>query len=405
MSKQILQQINQTQQVELMFNLNQFKKDISEEIIYGKKLKFNYINADKFVELLDSRHIPRENLSYLDILKYNFEEIIEQLADYFPDIKINKFDNSPCVSECKIKQEEFTYKYDIYLVLSKDDKIYEYGFDFVSDLNNIYPNKYTDSKTLLDNYEYFVKDDVNTNLDIKYYLNDILFGLLTTICALKDDEYKLAEIIFAKSNQENKTQKEILKQVGYFLRIIEWKKSNLINLDDLFDNLMLENSKTNEQINKKQFFKIINEICTDKNINFTIKQDTITYEIFETLLLNINSKYNSQVLQQYKKTYLKAMELLLESLKIIINMVKEINMKKKFTPDYINNLVLFHLKEYKDQDTINNIYLNKINEKKILFENLFNEITKYCNKNKHNDHKLEKIKNDFDLLYDSVFNV
>ena len=396
---------NQTQSFELVFNLDQFKKDIIDEIICGKKLKFNYINGDKFIQLLDLKNIPKENLSYLDVLRYNFDEIIAQLADYFPDIKINKFSNSPCVSECKIKQQEFTYKYDIYLVLSRDDKIYEYGFDFVSKLSSIPPNKYTDSKILLDDYQYFIKEDINTNFDVQYYINETLFRLLITVCALKDDEYQLAEIIFAKSNQENKTPKQILKELGYFLRIIEWKKLNSIDLEDLFDNLMLENSETNEQINKKQFLKIINEICMDKNIIFSTKQQTISYDIFEILLLNINSKYDSQVLQQYKSTYLKAMRLLLESLKIIINMIKEINMKKKFTPDYIKNLVEFHLKEYKDQDAINKLYFDKLNEKKILFENLFNYITKYCNKNKHNEDKLDKIKNDFDLLYDDMFNV
>jgi len=400
MTEQVLIQPNYIQT-----NLNKFKNDISDEIIYGKNLKFNYINGDKFFQLINSKNIDVENLSYLDILKYNFDEIITQLVNFFPDIKINKFSNSQCVSECKIKQQNYTYKYDIYLVLSKNDKIYEYGLDFFSNLEQNPPNKYLDSKILLDNYEYFAGDDVSSNLDIKYYLNETLFKILTSICALKDDEYQLAETIFVKSNSTNKTSKQLLKELGYFLRIIEWKKSNSINLEDLYDSLMLESNETNEQITKKQFLKIVNEICSNKNITFTTKQQSISYETFEVLLLNISSNYNSQVLQQYKDTYLKAMGLLLDSLKIIINLVKEINMKKKSTPDYINNLILYHLDEYQEPNIINKIYLTKIKDKKVLFENLFNDINKYCNKNKHNEDKLDKIKNDFDLLYDNVFNV
>lgn len=389
--------------VELILNLNKYKKNITEEIVYGKKLKFNYINADKFIELLDSNNILNDNLSYLNILKYNFNEIIDQLVNYFPDIKINKFTNSPCVSECQIKQEEFTYKYDIYLVLSKDKKIYEYGFDFISDLNDIPQNKYSDSKTLLDNYEYFVKKDINSNLDIKYYLNENLFKLLTTICAIKKDEYQLAEVIFVKSNNNIISTKQILKELGYFLRIIEWKKNNLIDLEDLFDNLMLENNETNEQINKKQFLNIIKNICSNKNINFSIKQKNISYEIFVILLMNINSIYNSQVLEQYKDIYIKALELLMNSLKIITDMVEEINIKKKFTFDYINNFIMFHLHEYQNKKIINNIYINELNKKKILLENLSNNITEYYDKNKHDFDKLDKIKNDFDLAYDIIF--
>lgn len=386
-------------------DLNKCEKDLLDEIICGKKLKFNCINYDKLINLSSNTDITEEKITYFDVLKYNLHIIIEQLANYFPDIKIIKFINSPCVSECKIKHEKYTYKYNIYMILSKDEKIFEFGFDFFSDLQNCHPNKYTDSKILLDNYEYFVKDDVASNYDINYYLNELLFKLMTVICTLKDDEYQLSEVIFIKSNNGKKTSKEIFKELGYFLRIIEWKKSDCINLEDLYDNLMLENNETNERINKKEFLKILNEICLNKNINFTTKQQTITYEIFEILLMNISSKYESQVLQQYKDTYLKAMRLLLDSLKIIINMVKEINMKKKFTPDYINNLIMFHLDEYKDESIVKNIYLNEVNKKKILLENTFNEINKYYNKNKDDEDKLDEIKNYFDLLYDDIFDI
>jgi hypothetical protein len=382
----------------------QKKISITDEIICGKKLKFNYINGDKLIQLLDNKNIPKEGLTYLSILKYNFDKIINQLVEYFPDIKINKFYNSPCMTECKIKREEFTYKYDIYIVMTKNDKIYEYGFDFFFNLSDIPENKYSHSKTLLDDYQYFINEDIETNDDIKRYLNENLFKILIAICALKDDEYQLAEIMFVKSNQENKTQKQILKELGYFLRVINWKKSNDIDLEDLFDSLMLEDNETKEQINKKQFLKIINEICTDKKIIFSSKQKNINHEIFEMLLMNINS-HNSQMLQQYRDIYLKAMSMLMNSLKIIIELVKEINMKKTFTPDYINNFIEFHLDEYKEQNIFNKIYYEKINEKKILFENLFKDINAYCNKNKHNEDKLDKIKFDFDLLYDNVFNV
>lgn len=44
-------------------------------------------------------------------------------------------------------------------------------------------------------------------------------------------------------------------------------------------------------------------------------------------------------------------------------------------------------------------------KKKTLFENLFKDINAYCDKNKHNEDKLDKIKYDYDLLYDNVFNI
>ena len=132
-------------------DLTKYKHKITDEIIYGMELRFNYINADKLVSLLDSKGIEKENLTCMDVLKYNFEIIISQLSIYFPNIKFDKTDNAPCINECENFNFESTYKYSIYLVLSKDDKTYEYGFDFLSNLNDVEPNKYEDSKFLLDN--------------------------------------------------------------------------------------------------------------------------------------------------------------------------------------------------------------------------------------------------------------
>jgi len=384
----------------------QEKKSITDEIICGKKLKFNFINGDKLIQLLDTKNIPKEDtLSYLSILKYNFDKIINQLVEYFPDIKINKFYNSPCMTECKIKREEFTYKYDMYIVMTKDDKIYEYGFDFFFSLSDIPENKYSHSKTLLDDYQYFINEDIQTNDDIKRYLNVNLFKILIAICALKDDEYQLAEIMFVKSNQENKTQKQILKELGYFLRVINWKKSNDIDLEDLFDECMFTEKQTEKTITYKKFKKTLSLICEKDEIKYDVEKETIGFDIFEEIIMNINEYFESSTISQYKLVYKKAMSMLMNSLKIIIELVKEMNKKKTFTPEYINNLIEFHLNEYNEQNVINKIYYEKINEKKPLFENLYKDINSYCDKNKHNEDKLDKIKSDFDLLYDNVFSI
>lgn len=384
----------------------QEKKSITDEIICGKKLKFNYINGDKLIQLLDTKNILKEDsISYLSILKYNFDKLINQLAEYFPDIKINKFNNSPCMTECKIKREEFTYKYDMYIVMTKGDKIYEYGFDFFLNLSDIPENKYSHSKTLLDDYQYFINEDIQTNDDIKRYLNENLFKILIAICALKDDEYQLAEIMFVKSNQVNKTQKQILKELGYFLRVINWKKSNNIDLEDLFDECMFTEKQTEKTITYKKFKKTLSLICEKNEIKYDVEKETIGFDIFEEIIMNINEYFESSTIKQYKLVYKKAMSILMESLKIIIELIKEINMKKTFTPNYINNLIEFHLNEYKEKNIINKLCYEKINEKKILFENLFKDINSYCDKNKHNEDKLDKIKCDFDLLCDNVFNI
>lgn len=398
------------QQEQTFFSVitEQEQKSITDEIVCGKKLKFQYLNSDKLFKLIEEKKINKENsinLCHMDIFQYNLNKIITQLLGYFPDVKINKFINSPCATECKIKQEEFTYKYDLYTVMTKNDKIYEYAYDFFPNLSTVPENKYSHSKTLLDDYQYYISDDINSNEDVERYLNESLFKLLTAICALNNDEYQLAEIMFVKSNKENKTQKQILKELGYFLRIINWKKSNEFDIEDLFDECMFTDKETDETISFKKFTKTLNLICDKNDVKYDVKNKIGNFEIFEEIVFNINEYFESNTISQYKLVYKKAMKILMDSLIVILDLVKEINNKKTFTPDYINNLIEFHLNEYKYSNVIENIYYRKINEKKILFENLMNEINSYCDKNKHNEDKLDKIRNDFDLLYDNVFNV
>jgi hypothetical protein len=394
----------ESEQIVFSVITEQERTSITDEIICGKTLKFKYINSEKLIELIDSKSILKEKLSHFDILKYNYNQIFTQIIHYFPDIKINKFENSPCANECANFNIDSTYKFDIYMILTKEDKSFEYGFDFFSSNLDNEENKYEHSKILLDNYEYFYSEDINSNEDIKYYLNETLFKLMVAICSIRDDEYKLAEILFTRVNKDKMDLKLLIKELGYFLKIINWKKLDLINLEDLYDDLQLIDNKTKDEINLKDFKKTIKNICDDNKIQFEVKNQDISFKIFELFLLN-NIDLSSRTLMFYKKSYQQSISMLMESLKLIIQLTNEINMRKKFFSRYINFLIEFKLGDYKNQNIFNKIYLEKINDKKELFEKIFNQINVYCKKNKHCEDKLDKIKLDFDSLYDNVFTI
>lgn len=397
----------ESQQEQTFFSVitEQEQKSITDEIICGRELKFNYINGDKLFELMDTKGIEKENLRYIDILKYNYNQIFSQIVSYFPHIKINKFENSPCANECVNFEINSTYRYGIYLVLTKEEKSFEYGFDFFSSSVENQENKYEHSKILLDNYEYFYSEDIDSNDDIKRYLDETLFKIMVAICSITDDEYKLAEILFAKTNKNKLTLRQLAKELGYFVRMINWKKIDCIDLKDLYDDLGLINNETEEEITLKKFKKIIKSICEKYKVNFDTEQENINFDIFEKIILHMDSNYTSDIFDTYKDVYQQSMSILMQSLKLIIQLTNEMNMRKKFFTRYISFLIEFKLGDYKNQNIFNKIYLKKINNKKELFEKLFNQINAYCNKNKHNENKLDKIKSDFDLLYDEMFNV
>jgi hypothetical protein len=388
------------QYIKLNIDLDQYRNEIIDEIIFGKKLKFNYINLDKYNELNKKLYLTN-NFNSLELLKFNIIGMINQLINFFPDIKFSIYFDSQCATECNLKESQYSYKFGLYLIINKDNKYYEYGFDFITDLIEISDRKYNDSKILLDNYEYFLEEDIINNNDNEKYIINSIFKLLITICTLKDDEYQLAEIMFIKSNQDAKIDlKQLLKEIGYFTRIITWKKDNNINLEDLYDELQLVDEKTEETIDYNQFTKIINKICKKQVINFNITEKTINFEIFEALLLNISTDIYSIGLNQYKRIYQKAINTLMYSLKIIIETIKEINSKKKFISEYINNFISFHLNEYKNKKVLNQIFNERINEYKESFDNIINDIETY---NNNNEYKLEKIQDNIESIYETIF--
>lgn len=380
------------------------KKLINNEIFYGKELKFNYIDLDKLQKLLEFKGFDTKDLSHLEILKFNYEYLFLQISDYFPNIKINKFLNSPCIKECYNFNIDSTYKYDIYIVLTQDDKTFEYGLDFFDSIIDCPPNKYEHSKIFLDNYEYFYSEDINSNKDIKYYLEETLFKLLIAICSILDDEYKLTEILFMKMNKDTMEPKKLKRTLGYCTRLLNWNKTNTIDLEDLYDNLKIINEENKKEINFIDFKKIIKIICDKYNIRFDLNQKDINFNIIGKIILNINTKYSSEILEFYKHIYQIVMEMIPKSLKLIIQLTNEMNMRKKFISKYIEYVIEFKLDDYKNKDILNKIYMKKINNKKNSFDKIREQINEYYDNNQHEENKLENIINNFNLLFDDVFN-
>lgn len=390
-----------------MLNLQELFNNNDNKHYFTNTLIFYYIDdCDKIIKEIQNKF--NENITHFDVLRLNIHKVITQLKNYFNDVEINIYINSCCMNESKIKKELYLHKYDIYIIIKKNNLLFEIGYDLFENENLILENTYSDSKIMLDHYDYFIKTDIATNKDVKYYLNKILYKLMIIISSIKNDEYLLSEIIFVEANRENNNETNIMKQISYFTKIANWKKSNTINLNDLYNEMMFTDIKTYETVKYTKFKKTISEICEKNGINYNTKDDIINFDIFQLMILNIDFYYESLSISQYKLVYTKAMNMLMESLKIINELTKEINIKKNFTPDYINNLIMYHMNEFHDDNVMNNIYFDKINTKKKSFEKILDNIDEYCDTNKHNENnenKLNKIKQDLNKLYDDVFEI
>jgi hypothetical protein len=345
----------------------------------------------------------KPNLNSLELLSFNIVKVIVQLSNHFDDITFNLYFNSPCKTECDIKDFVHTHKYHMYLEITQKDKSYQFGFDFVTGSEQISESKYNDSKILLDSYDYFILDDIENNDDVKKYLSDIVYKILTSVCSIKNDEYYLAEVLFAKLRQDsNISYKKLLKELKHFNKIITWKKNDSIDIEDLFDILQLVDIKSEKTIGLKKFKSLLGEICEKLCLTFDSEEKTINFEIFQLVLLKLSSDYSSDILDDYKNVYHRVMYMLMEALKQINKLTADNNYRKKSLPIYMNNFMSEHIDELENKILLNKIYSTKANREKELFDKISDDLTIYCEDNVHDEEKLHMIYFDFKKLCDKM---
>ena len=380
--------------------------DYINKITYGKKYEFTYIDYHKII--FDLQKI--NDADYVDLIKkifkLNLKMITEQFEKYFQEIKFNIQFDCPSLNECKIKQLEYTYKYNVYVRLSKDNNYYECGFDLIQELEQISNDKFYDSKIILDYYEYFIQGDPGSNSDNKYsdYLNDCIFELFKISCTMSKDEYLLAEIMFSNFIIKSElTEKEKKIKMEYFRKIIYAIKSDKINLTDLFDELVPRDAKTGDDLSYDKFIKLIEKKCGEiKYIN--LSEQIVNFKTFEKIILKLDSKYSPKI-EFYWDVFSDAKNTLMDALRMIIELVSKFNTTKKYIPVYIDNLILHHLNEFHNSYAIERIYSKKIIDEKPLLNDILDEITKYSetNQNIHNKDLLDSIYSNIETLYEKFF--
>ena len=415
-----------------LFHLNLVKENPSEYpekyldiISYGKDLDFKFIDISEIAKFKSkSKSKSKSKLDFDKLFKFNFAIITTQLKQAFPEILFDIKFEAPSRRECEIKQYEHTVKSNVYIGISKNTNTYECGFDLVIGhpvknnkvlnlneapenlvYNTISNEKYNTSKTFLDYYEYFILTGEEED-SFKDFMSECVFGILKVVCALNDDEYTLAEIMYMKSvkEQNNSNQKIIKKNFQIFKKIIGIKKENKINFKDIFDEFLFNNPSTGENYEYDEFVEFLSgKINEFKFIDDSKEMSNyIDYDTFVLIILSLDSS-NSIKLDLYKLFFAKATELLMKSLKMIVEMMKSINQTKKYIPVYIENFISNHLDEFNNKVILDTIYKKDVYNEKCLLDDILLKLTNYVETNEHDENKLDLIYFNFETFYSKIF--
>ena len=316
-------------------------------INYGNGLEFKFFN-------LSNDDLKKYQITLEELIRFNIFIVVSKITDYFTQTNIKLSFDVPNRNESILKDFDSANTHSIYINMYQDNKYFDCAFDFVkkeplNNINTVNTNdnyKYISSLVNLDYYKYFDESIDKINI----FMEDVIFRLLIILCSLNDDEFKLAEILFIKSNEN---LPDIQQQLEIYNKIICAKKNKFINLNDFYHGIIPVNPDTGIDMEFEDFINYIQENICDVQLDVT--RYLIPWDSFEMIILNLD-KHISKNIITYKKIYSQAINTLFLSLKTINELVQQINKTKKYIPQYITQLLSTDIVNFSNKELLNDIY-------------------------------------------------
>lgn len=336
--KIIIDYINNNDKVILEFNIIEIK--------FSSDITFNIINLPN---INISNKVRLEN-----IFKMNLYLIYKKMIKYFSvknsGIIIELFFEEASNIDKNIKKLNGTYKHDAYIKIYQDEKYYtengleyndeEYfdiGLEYFEKLHNkiIDDDKITSSNVILDKFMIY-RENIDNYVE---FMKEVIYNIILLICSCNNDIYTLSKINFFKNFDDNK----LLKQyTGIFNYIMNCRKDNKFNINDLIDKLKLVD-KNGELYEIEDYIKYIKHKFNNLSIEFIEDEYIGEYLLLEKIIIYTNEEQSDQI-EIYKNIYTNSIKIFFHSHEEIIKLVKHKNkITKKDLPNYISKLLSVHL--------------------------------------------------------------
>lgn len=272
------------------------------------------------------------------IFKINLLIIKLKLLKYCNGSKFELSFEEPSTIERNIHKIQNHYKHDAIIQIYSNTKFCEVGLEYnekkshcnTRQINND-NSRNINSKMFLDLY--CVYNESNDNYE--EFMKKLIYDLIVIICTVNKDEYFLAKILFLKEQKLN------LRDEEFFDMIINWKKTNKIDLQEFHDLISPKDDEGNdysldeymEHLEELQI-KVDNYICD--------------YNNFVKLIINESNACSERIIE-LRKIQSNVADKLFCATKEIINLMEKVNEKKgliiPYTEEIIKNLHILNNKK------------------------------------------------------------
>ncbi len=290
-----------------------------------------------------------DNIRPENIFKLNWYYIIKRMKKLFQNVKIKINYECPSIIETDIKEKRtMCYQHDVYITIRNNNVIYDYVLEyFETKSHNI--KKDTDKQICTTQYVniYSIYKEKQNLYD---YMKSTIHNLLVLVCAAINDPFQLSKVNFFKNHNNKLTLK---KDTELFNKIISIKQNNKFHFEEFFESMNPKNGTTGDYFELDEFIEFIED---NYNIKIELDDDgNCSYKTFSKLIISLDKQVYSKYIQDYKKIYQYAMDILFDSQKQIIDFIKIFNEKKTNLPDFINFFFLNHIQNYKNKNTLSKV--------------------------------------------------
>lgn len=326
------------------FTIEEFIKNFTCELEENVSI-FQFRLGENNIMLIDTNEIAKnmtgqEEWTIKDVFKANFYKIYIYLCEYFPNIAISiDYDCSGRIDEI-IFGPNVKDDLNVKITFEKNGIKYECAFDYIDSHETLSESRKIKNLMHLDYYycyEYGYENFAN-------FIEKSLHRILIIGCTISNDEYKLAKILFIENFKNDEFFDD---KYNIFKKIINFKKNNKFDLEEWYRKLNIY--KDDRNITWYEFIRICqyNLDLAKTGIELDFDQTIVEFSVFEKILSVIDDSIDdNNIIFSYRINYCKAMELLIISLKDILELSKELSKKINFIPQYIANYMMNDIQNF-----------------------------------------------------------
>ncbi len=335
--------IEKYEELVLMKNYLKTLEKTKHNIVFSNDYKFVYYDYP------NAFNVRKES-----IFKLNWRHIVKRLNQYFPEIKVSIRYEVPSDMLLKLKRKPCYFRHDVYIFVKKRkhyDNIYDYALEYFEKNSHQDINKDEDKRIItsqiVDIYNVYKEENKNMH----DFMNKCIYNLLMLICTALNDHYSLSKVFFFKNYQHD--QIFLKKFTEIYNLIITYKKQQYFDIENIIRLFKITDPETNKLFTINNF---VEYFADNYDIKFEFISDNICPDhYFDLIILYLDVNMCNNKIIAYKNIYQVTINILFESQKQIINFVKKSNERKNNIPEFFDEFLKKHIKNYINENTLKTV--------------------------------------------------